>query len=797
MSAAPASAGGGHSSSGRRSASPRRSASSRSPHEAAYGPTLALTTTLALAAFITLMSSVLLVVHPANGLGVLSPQVILQKQSAKTALYLAAFLVILPLALIVGPRLADTLAARPNASALPAIAGTLAGTLAGVLVAVKLSASLPWGDGLGVVLVAVGGWWVMALAILAAAARTTRHGGLSRLEGFGSPVFVIAGLLLLGTLVCVTNLHSISVLGLGTGALAAVAAGVLYIRIRLPRLAGWRGAGIDILMLVILILAIPDTVIFHPSPVAPNIYTEPGVIQFQQDWLLAPANQLLAGGALLVNAPVSQYGVGSIYFLAGWFHLVPIGYGTFGFLDGILTALFYATAYGVLRIAGVTRMLAAAALTLAVAALIYNLHFPVGALPEQGPLRFGLPMLLIFAFAAEARWPRRARIARGLALAVMGVASIWAFEAFAYTAVTFLAMVALEAFVLDRGERRRYLARQLALAAGAFVCAHLILALATLAGTGQLPDWGQYLAYLNALLLGGKEGSLTFGFENWSPGLAVGAVCLGSAAAIALLAARRPEVLARERTTLIALTGMTAYAIAVFSYTDNRSSTYLLPYVTLPILIAVVLWLGLVLRSALAPGVRHGALAFALTTAVLMLGAAWPSIGEHFSNSALAHAYPGGGLKAALDRLWHPPPVDPRAPEGERLLSRYIPGRRVVILLPDAVDLSIEILVRSGKANRLFLGDANQDTFVPSVWMGKVSRGISGLRGGERVLIDQAALTLAARLRADRSIDPLAHPIGSGNPEVEWILKQVDQRFRLGPIHRAADGLLVARLVRR
>ncbi len=30
----------------------------------------------------------------------------------------------------------------------------------------------------------------------------------------------------------------------------------------------------------------------------------------------------------------SQYGVGGIYLLAGWFNLVPIGYGTLGFLSG-------------------------------------------------------------------------------------------------------------------------------------------------------------------------------------------------------------------------------------------------------------------------------------------------------------------------------------------------------------------------------------------------------------------------------------------------------------------------------
>ncbi len=95
-----------------------------------------------------------------------------------------------------------------------------------------------------------------------------------------------------------------------------------------------------------------------PRGQLPNVYFPPGVIQNQQDYLLGSANQLLGGGALLVNVPVSQYGVGLIYFLDGWFHLVPIGYGTLGLLDSILTALFYVGGYGVLRVAGTGRLLA-------------------------------------------------------------------------------------------------------------------------------------------------------------------------------------------------------------------------------------------------------------------------------------------------------------------------------------------------------------------------------------------------------------------------------------------------------
>ncbi len=161
-------------------------------------------------------------------------------------------------------------------------------------------------------------------------------------------------------------------------------------------------------MIVLLLLAIPDVVVFANPVGIPNSFFDPGVVQFQMDYILGPTNQLLGGGALLVNDPVSQYGVGLIYFLAGWFHLAPIGYGTFGFLDGLLTALFYGAGYAVLRLAGVRRLLAIAAIALAVLTFVYHFLYFVGQLPEEGPLRFGLPMVVLLGSVLAARSPRAA-----------------------------------------------------------------------------------------------------------------------------------------------------------------------------------------------------------------------------------------------------------------------------------------------------------------------------------------------------------------------------------------------------
>ena len=210
------------------------------------------------------------------------------------------------------------------------------------------------------------------------------------------------------------------------------------------------------------------------------------MIQFHHDFFLGPVNEVLHGGAVLVDT-ASQYGVGSLYFLAGWFELAPIGYGTFGFLDGVLFGLFFAAAYCVLRIAGTPRLLASGGVALGVVALIYNLEYSVGSLPQHGPLRFGLPMVAVLAAAVEERWPAHGRLALTAQFLAVALSSVWALEAFAYTAATFGAIACFRAWALPYGGRRASLVRTGAVAVAACVAAHLVLAAATLAASGSFP----------------------------------------------------------------------------------------------------------------------------------------------------------------------------------------------------------------------------------------------------------------------------------------------------------------------
>jgi hypothetical protein len=779
----------------------RRASSTEPPRSPAsgpgapLGPTVALTMALAVGVFMVLLGLILTPTSPKP----LPPPLEPQEQSLESALYLLAFVVILPAVLIVVPRIADAIAASQGGGAFSMLSACLVGALAALILALRV---LPGAGGVVEALVAAGGWTIAGTAILARARRPPRWDRLLRVAHLAPHAWLLSGALAFATLLAFTSIGSVSLLPLLLGATAAAAILLVSARGgRLPRLARPWGIAIDAVVIALCLLAVPDLVIFVGGPLGP--FTTP-VIQFHHDFFLGPVNEITHGSAVLVDT-ASQYGVGSLYFLAGWFQLAPIGYGTLGFLDGALFALFFAAGYCLLRIAGVSRVLAIGALVIAIIALIYNLAFSVGSLPQHGPLRFGLPMVVVLAAAIGARWPRRSRIAFAAELFAVAVSSLWALEALAYTVATFAAIASFRAWALPGPGRLASLLRTVAVAFGACVGAHVLFAAATLAASGHLPDWGEYLAYLREFLFG-QVGDLTYDYSPWSAGLPVGVAYAASAAAFVLVVSRRRDLVDGQRAVLIALCGTTAYGIAVYTYFVNRSADHILPYVSLPAVIAGALWLSLLLRGSLARtrGPRLGGLAFALASGVLLVSVAWSSIGPRFSRTALAHVVPGGqSLGAALHDLWHPAPLNPRASDGVRVVDRYMPGRQDVPIIVTP-DLESEILLRSDRANGLGLSYPTEDSFVPSQNLPRLRQAIDELRPGDRLLTQSAALNAVAAYRAQPSRDPLTNGVKPGvfapqafAPLQEWALKRIGQRFGLRVIHRDDQGFVVVRLTRR
>jgi hypothetical protein len=694
------------------------------------GPALALTLALGIAGFAVVLATTELLVeprqlHPPFDLG--------ENQPVETALYLTGFLAILPLALVVGLRLARR----------PGLAALLSAAAAAAVLVNRALGSEP-----GVVLAVWAGWWLLAAAAIAARPRLPERA-----------VWWAAGCLAMLALLAFTELGSIDLLGLVVAALTAAGLIAAHNRFELAR---W-GLTVDAAVVLLLFALVPDLALYDPVDSFATY-----VAKTHQNFLLGPANIVMQGGALLVDA-ASQYGVGSVYFLNGWFVVAPLGYGALGLLGALLMVLLLAAGFALLRVCGAPRTLAVGVVALAVVALVYNVTYPIGSLPQEGPLRFGLPLLLILAAAVGERWPERRRAASAAELAVLGLASVWSFEAFAVTGVTWAAIVACRSW--SGSERRR--TRTAALALASVVAAQLLLILLTLVLAGELPDYGWYLAFVNEFLFG-ETGDITYDFARWSPGIPIGVGYAASVAALLVALRLRPELPRREPVVFIALAGCSAYGAVLFGYLVDRSLNEIVPYVSFPLVLLGALWVTLL--GGRAP---RAALALPLAAAVLVVGGAWSSVPERFGDSPFARAAPGGEpLSADLRRLWHLPPTDARVPQGEQLVQRWFPGGGKTLTLV-APALEAEILIRRERVNALPFSYPPQDTFISGERKPALRRAIEGLRPGDRLLTQAGAL----RPRGER-LAPLQR----------WALGEIRRRFRLRVLHRDLQGYVVAEL---
>jgi hypothetical protein len=767
---------------------------------------------LALGAFAVAMPLVFLAIPPRAlpppfpSLGVPS-----QHQDAETLAFVLSYGLILPAAIFGAHRVAGRVARGAGPAALPVLASVLGGGLAAAVAGIRLLGHLGLPDGIKTTLLAALLWWALAAGAVWLAGSTRPRPAVRGL--LARPVLAHGAAVLALALAALTvvDLSSVNPFALGAGVLLA-AAGVAAVRAtRSPRVPRPAALALDAVLVVLVFLAVPDLVIFPPArPPSFGNALLTGIFQFHQDFLLGPANEALHGTPLL-DGNASQYGVGSVLLVTGWLKVGHVGYGWLGLLDGVLTALWFVGGLLVLRLAGTARSIAAGTMVVAVVALVFNLVYPVGALPQDGPLRLGLPMAAAVAGVAAERWPGRARPARGAGLAVVGIASLWSLEGLAATLAVHFALVGLRAWARPGRQRVRFLGREAALALAACVVAHLGFALVYLLATGGLPDWGEYLAFLRAFLTG-DLGQLTYDIPPWSPALAVGAVYAASAMLLVALRARLLQS-PRDRAAAAAITAMTVYGVVLLYYFDDRSQAHILVHVSLPAVLLGGLWAGLLARRTdLAPGRgREVGLAALLLAGVLLTAVAWSAVGDRAGRSALARAIPGGpSLGASLDGLWHLRPLSSGSQDGVALLRRDMPGERRSLVITSPA-LGLEILLRSGRGDRLGLGDPLQSSFVLEDQYPRLRERLAELRPGDRVLLDPLARAQFAAFRANPEIRVIRRGTGGAlvlaaepraarilvrsiSPLQQIALQDLARRFRLVTIDRGGAGLSVAEL---
>ena len=422
-------------------------------------------------------------------------------------------------------------------------------------------------------------------------------------------------------------------------------------------------------------------------------------------YFLGPALDVLHGHPLLVTT-FSQYGVGMIYFLAGVFLVIPLGYGTFTILLSTLTVTLFAAIYAVLRWS--TRSVLGAAIgliTLAVLDTFGQIGF-YAYFPSTGVLRFGLPWAIIFCALAAARAPRHRRLFDGLVIVLVGVAAVWSGETALYCLGTAGALACLRAGVAARAyphvpdgdahERLRLALRHLSILVAVAASSLLAFTLVMRVSTGVWPDWAGYLEYIYGYTIA-DFGDLLI--EPWSPGLAIGGLYTISLAVIVLLVLLRPKLVRERVSTFIATTGLTALGILVYTYFLGRSHPNNVIHVAPPAIVLIFVWLDLA-RSTLS---NRTALAAVIATAVffaaLVMMGEREDISQKYRVSALAAVLgTGAPLDARLRTLAGNPVVEPRAAYVERFIRSLgpKPSSLTLLLSPRA---ETEVLIRLGIAN--------------------------------------------------------------------------------------------------
>lgn len=434
----------------------------------------------------------------------------------------------------------------------------------------------------------------------------------------------------------------------------------------------------------------------------PDLHVYASNLVHHQGFFLGPANAVLHGRAMLSEV-WSQYGVALFDALALAFGLIRIGYGTMSLIVVAITVAQYLVTYAVLRLAGVGQLLAL--LTVAVAAL-GNLFAALEVyvlFPSAGPLRFGLPYLMVLFAVLGARYPARRWPAGAAVLGVLAIGAIWSFEAFVYCGVTYGALVLVEALAAGDGAPRR-VARGAVLGLGVSLGAIALYSLLTLVAHGSL-HWGPYIEYLK---LYSTEGFGQLPVEAFSAGPLMAAAIFLGAVALLWLARERPRAVSPPMR--VALTGFTGLAIGTFTYYLGRSHPNNLLNLLVPVAALGGLWAQVLLGGRAAPWRTVGAAALLLAGAMVFV-AGWPSLEAKWPDTALGTIARGESLSGRFDRLAENPAIDPRAPAVVELLDRVPPGPAAVLTEPE---LTNEVLLRAGRRNLLPIADPTEDALIPS-----------------------------------------------------------------------------------
>ena len=438
--------------------------------------------------------------------------------------------------------------------------------------------------------------------------------------------------------------------------------------------------------------------------------------RYDYDFFLGPVNAMRHGHPLLVDT-FSQYGVGLFYALTGAFHAIPLSYGGLQFVLCIAYAAEFALVYSVLRLACRSQLVAVLGLAAAlVASLAVSPQYI--AAPSVGPLRFGLPWVVILAGTLRARSFDHRRLLDAVMLVTVGAAAVWSAETFVYS---FAAYAAITVFsIVDRpespSERSLRVAKRIA---AAVVVAFLAVGATSAFLLVVAGDWPRWTDYLGLVALYAMRGFGSLLIPPWSPGYLVGALYVVSLTALVAL----PRDMRRRLDPTIAATaGATAFGAIAFTYFLGRSAPSNLNHIAVPAVVVACGW-----WTVVAPHLRRlrrayawGAVLAASCVGASVLASSTNVMAAWLEATPLVQVVRSPGTAASrISTLLTATEDAPRIVEGARLVRTYSTTDRQPAVLISA-DYLTTVLLAAHRGNALPIVNGNQEGLVDDTALKRV-----------------------------------------------------------------------------
>ena len=469
-------------------------------------------------------------------------------------------------------------------------------------------------------------------------------------------------------------------------ALAFVVAIVVWTtvaRIRLTALTRTHVA-IDLLVGLLVLLAV-----FQMSSTFTSSQIE------NQAYFLGPASDVLHGRPVLVST-FSQYGVGMLYALAAFFSVVPIGFGVLSLVIALGTSLLYLCIYAVLRLSIESRLIAVLGGLTAVVIYIYAASWWLYIdYPSTGVLRFGPPWIVVLLAVAAARASNPA-VARRLTVgqfAVVSLAAVWSLESAAYSVGAALAIALLDSAALDAplSARGTTAVRRVLTLAASCAGALLLFMVLTRVFAGHWPDWGPYLSFVSEYTVGGLG---LMPIQQWSPGIAVGAMYGVSAAAAIGLVVLQPSAVRARLAAFRAVAGITVMGAIEFTYFLGRAAPSNLIHIAAPAVALAFIWIGLAVAAFGARKPVAVLVAAASFVGALIVIGDGRNFSVKFPDSALGALieHPGSAV-STFTTLADNPVFDPDTPRLVAFIHSLHPGDRQLTVVAFPI-VQTEALVR-------------------------------------------------------------------------------------------------------